>query len=166
MAIQTTPPFKPLMLYIRPTTNPKLLIQFKIKFHLYKYTPNSSHQTMASGKSFFTALFVVVTLSSMSLRLEGRHLLQTSTQPNLPSIPNLPKPTLPPLPSMPMPTLPTIPTLPTTQPSLPKPSLPPLPTIPSVPSLNLPTLPNFPSIPTTIPSSFPFFSPPPSTSSP
>ncbi|XP_020222122.1 verprolin [Cajanus cajan] len=104
---------------------------------------------MASGKSFITALFLVVVFSSMSLRVEGRHLLQVTTQPNLPN-PTL----LPPLPS-------NIPTLPQAN-MPPMPTIPSLPTMPTLPSLNLPPL---PSIPTNIPSLFPFFSPPPSTSS-
>ncbi|CAL5189424.1 unnamed protein product [Lathyrus oleraceus] len=119
---------------------------------------------MVSMKIFIPYLLLVVTFSSMSL--EARNLLQTTTQPNFS------KPTLPPLPSIP--TLPqgNVPPLPTI-PSLPKLTLPPLPSIPmnpTLPSLNLPplsstSLPNLPTISTII-SSIPFFSPPPSTSSP
>ncbi|XP_058747756.1 protein PELPK1-like [Vicia villosa] len=132
---------------------------------------------MASMKNFITSLLLLVTFSSMSL--EARNLLQTTTPPN---IPNFPKPTFSPLPSIPttLPPLPSMPTLPQgnvpplpTIPSLPKLTMPPLPSIPTnptLPSLNLPplsstSLPNLPTISTII-SSIPFFSPPPSTSSP
>ncbi|MED6206160.1 hypothetical protein PIB30_024323 [Stylosanthes scabra] len=138
----------------------------------------------SSGRSIIASFLVaVITLSSMSMSLAARHLLQTSAIPNLPpgiNIPNLPKPTatMPPLPSIPtlpstqanLPPLPTIPSLPQPSSSLPKraTTFPPLPagipTIPTtVPQMNLPPLPNMPSIPTTIPS-IPFFSPPPSPS--
>ncbi|KAL4275084.1 hypothetical protein HN51_057975 [Arachis hypogaea] len=56
----------------------------------------------------------------------------------------------------------------TSVPTLPKPiTLPPFPPLPQLP-LPKPTLPNIPSfpIPTTIPITFPFFSPPPSTTTP
>ncbi|XP_058744598.1 verprolin-like [Vicia villosa] len=116
---------------------------------------------MASMKTFITSLLLLVTFSTMSI--EARNLLQTTIPP---------KPTLSPLPSIPMlpqgnfPPLPTIPSLP----KLTMPPLPSIPTNPTLPSLNLPplsstSLPNLPTISTII-SSIPFFSPPPSTSSP
>ncbi|KAG4960631.1 hypothetical protein AAZX31_13G240700 [Glycine max] len=112
---------------------------------------------MASNSCFILAFFIAISFSCMDFGLAARHLMQTSTAPNLP----LPKPTLPPLPSLP--TLPqgNVPPLPT---------IPSLPTIPTVPQVTLPPLaatllPNFPTVPTTIPS-FPFFSPPPSATTP
>ncbi|MED6204613.1 hypothetical protein PIB30_010735 [Stylosanthes scabra] len=93
---------------------------------------------MASYQSWLMmAILVAVSFSGMNCGVVGaaRHLMQATT-----TVPTLPKPaiTFPPLPQFPFPTIP----------SLPKPTL--------------PNIPSFP-IPTTIPTTFPFFSPPPST---
>ncbi|KAL2327011.1 hypothetical protein Fmac_020438 [Flemingia macrophylla] len=105
---------------------------------------------MNSEKSFIAALFLVVALSSMSLRVEGRHILQTTRLPQ-PPMPSIPIPKMSPLPSIP---------------KLPQPPMPtiPIPKMPTFPFLKLPPLPCplFPKVPTNDPS---FFSSPPSTSS-
>ncbi|KAF1890568.1 hypothetical protein Lal_00041373 [Lupinus albus] len=87
---------------------------------------------MASRKLFITTLLLALALSSMSLSLGARHLLQTTSSPNIPTIPTLTKPTtFSPLPSMGV-------------------NIPPLPSIPSLPKPTLSPLPSM-SIPTTIP---------------
>ncbi|EXB93796.1 hypothetical protein L484_010940 [Morus notabilis] len=119
---------------------------------------------MAFNLSGFTlALFAAFAFMSIDVGLAARHLLQTTTGPNLPR-PNLPQtPTIPSLPQPNMPNLPSGPTLP--QPTLPTGPI-------TIPSLALPPLPavtSLPNIISSIPTMFPsisFFSPPPSTSSP
>ncbi|KAM7267776.1 hypothetical protein ACFE04_009942 [Oxalis oulophora] len=107
----------------------------------------------------------------MEVSLAARQLLQF---PPLPTVSNSPLATLPPFPTLSQPTLPSqqqpslpkvagVPPLPTTLPTLPT-GLPSLPTMTTtgIPNLALPPL---ASIITAI-SSLPYFSPPPSTSSP
>ncbi|KAL2327014.1 hypothetical protein Fmac_020441 [Flemingia macrophylla] len=105
---------------------------------------------MNPEKSLIATLFLVVALSSMSLRVEGRHILQTTILPQ------------PPMPTIPIPRMPHFPSIP----RLPQPPMPiiPIPKMPTFPFLKLPPLPCplFPEVPTNDPS---FFSPPPSTSS-
>ncbi|KAI5386050.1 hypothetical protein KIW84_072575, partial [Lathyrus oleraceus] len=150
--------------YIRPSIIPLFLIKYQSNFSQYRKL------SMASTKSFITALLLVVTMSSTIL--EARQLLQTSSQqPNFPTIPSLPT-TLPPLPSISSMPQASLPPLPTNIPSLPKLIIPPLPTFPTnIPTLNVPPLPaitSLPNIPTSIPTTFPsipFLSPPPSSTS-
>ncbi|EXB93795.1 hypothetical protein L484_010938 [Morus notabilis] len=114
---------------------------------------------MAFNLSGFTlALFAAFAFMTIDVGLAARHLLQTTTGPNLPKtpgIPSLPQPNLPNLPSGPTLPQPTLPTGPITIPNM---GLPPLPAVTSLPSI-------FPFLPNTFPS-IPFLSPPPSTTSP
>ncbi|KAF1873069.1 hypothetical protein Lal_00016189 [Lupinus albus] len=91
----------------------------------------------------------------MNTGLGARNLLQTATSPgsSLPPIPaTLPQVNVPPLPTTTTPSFPTIPTIPQF-------------ILPPLPATSLPNFPSIPTIPFTFPS-FPFFSPPPSTTSP
>ncbi|XP_020239187.1 protein PELPK1 [Cajanus cajan] len=107
---------------------------------------------MASHHScMILAFLIAISSSSINMALAARQLLQT-TLPPLPTVPTLPQGNVPPLPTIPLPSMPNIP-------SVPKVTLPPLPTT------SLPNFPSIPTIPTTFPS-IPFFSPPPSTTTP
>ncbi|KAK8317014.1 hypothetical protein V6Z12_A13G081300 [Gossypium hirsutum] len=100
---------------------------------------------MASFNCFALAFLMALSFASIDVGVAARHLLQQPQTQSLPSFPNLPTPSRP---SFPWPGA--LPPLPTTFPR----GLPPLPSIPSVPTT-----------PTTVPS-IPFFSPPPSRSTP
>ena len=138
-------------------TNQKYFIYplFHIKF--WPEIFNFDSDNMAFNPSRFTlVLFVGFAFLSLDVGLAARHLLQTTgpNLPPLPTIPSLPQPNLPRGPTLPQPTLPIGPTFPNLGMGLP-----PLPVVTSLP--NIP----FPTIPTNLPF-IPFFSPPPSTTSP
>ncbi|PPR84257.1 hypothetical protein GOBAR_AA36454 [Gossypium barbadense] len=141
--------FKTLYKPLTPCSLPHSKVAIKIKRLCLIYLTE-----MASFNCFALAFFVALSFSSIDVGLAARQLQQlppmptlpTTTLPPLPSIPNLPQPSIPPFPRLG--------------------ALPPLPTMPALPTLPpLPSMPSIPTIPTTI-RSIPFFSPPPSPSSP
>ncbi|KAB1993819.1 hypothetical protein ES319_D13G058100v1 [Gossypium barbadense] len=146
---------------------------------------------MASFNCLALAFLIALSFASIDVGGAARHLLQQPQPQSLPYFPNLPTPSrqsfpwpgaLPPLPTTlptglpPLPSIPSVPTIPTAIPPIPF-SFPPLPSFPNLPNpgalpplpttlpSGLPPLPSIPSIPTAVPS-IPFFSSPPSRSTP